>query len=156
LEVKHHKSNSASSKEPEKQVANDRWLMLVRSEQGVCALETLWPFDFHFPIYSGPGTDNEDPPFTFSVAKDMFDHGKDFSSCTLIARVLHVDHYGHSLNFIEVSALESSDLKIEHDPHWSVVSRENSYSVQGTLPLPDCVIPESSKGLHGKRSLLCL
>src|ERR1700686_1580674 len=40
--------------------------------------------------------------------------------------------------------------------HGSVVSRENGDPVPGALPLPDCFVPESSKGVHGKGFLLCL
>src|SRR5258707_15455243 len=36
--------------------------------------------------------------------------------------------------------------------HRSVIARENGHPVPGTLPLPDCFVPESSKGIHGKRS----
>ena len=86
-----------SAKEPKQQVADDHWLMLARPLQGICTLESLWPFNLHFPICGGPGTDNRDPPFTFSVAKDMLDHRNDFCSCALIASVLHVDYNGHNL-----------------------------------------------------------
>ena len=37
-----------------------------------------------------------------------------------------------------------------------VVSRENGDAVPGALPLPDCFVPESSKGIYGKGLLLCL
>jgi hypothetical protein len=37
-----------------------------------------------------------------------------------------------------------------------VVSRENGHAVPGTLPLPDCFVPDSPKGIHGKGFLLCL
>jgi hypothetical protein len=37
-----------------------------------------------------------------------------------------------------------------------VVSRENGHAVPGTLPFPDCFIPEGSKGVHGKGFLLRL
>src|SRR3984957_3140071 len=40
--------------------------------------------------------------------------------------------------------------------HGSLVSRENGHAVPGTLPLPDCFVPESSKGIRGKGSLLRL
>ena len=40
--------------------------------------------------------------------------------------------------------------------HGNVVSRENGHAVPGALPLPDCFVPESPKGIHGKGSLLCL
>ena len=40
--------------------------------------------------------------------------------------------------------------------HGSVVSRKNGHAVPGTLPLPDCFVPESSKGIHGKGVLLRL
>src|SRR5260370_28388894 len=40
--------------------------------------------------------------------------------------------------------------------HGSVVSRENGHAIPGTLSLPDCFVPESSKGIHGKGSLLRL
>src|SRR5258708_5115790 len=40
--------------------------------------------------------------------------------------------------------------------HGSVVSRENCDAVPGTLPLPDCFVAESPKGIHGKGSLLSL
>jgi len=40
--------------------------------------------------------------------------------------------------------------------HGSVVSRENGHDVPGALPLPDCFVPESPKGVHGKGFLLCL
>src|SRR3984957_12518967 len=40
--------------------------------------------------------------------------------------------------------------------HGSVVSCENGHAVPGTLPLPDCFVPESSKGIHGKGSMLRL
>ena len=40
--------------------------------------------------------------------------------------------------------------------HGSVVSRKNGYTISGTLPLPDCFVPESSKGIHGKGFLLRL
>jgi hypothetical protein len=40
--------------------------------------------------------------------------------------------------------------------HGNVVSRENGHAVLGALPLPDCFVPESSKDVHGKGSLLCL
>src|SRR5258708_38217225 len=36
--------------------------------------------------------------------------------------------------------------------HGSVVSREDGYPVPGTLPLPDCFVPEISEGVCGKRS----
>src|SRR5215469_9879941 len=88
--------------EPEQQVADDTWLKLIGAMQSVCTLEPLWPFDLHFPICCGPGTNNRDPPFTFAIAENMLDHGYDFRSCPLIARVLHVNYYGHNLNFIEV------------------------------------------------------
>ena len=83
--------------EPEQQVADDTWLMLIGAMQSVCTLESLWPFNLHFPICGGSGTNNCDPPLTFSVAKDMFDHGNHFCSCALIASVLHVDYNGHNL-----------------------------------------------------------
>ena len=37
-----------------------------------------------------------------------------------------------------------------------MVSRENGHAVPGALPLPDCFVPESPKGIHGKGFLLCL
>ena len=40
--------------------------------------------------------------------------------------------------------------------HGNVVSRENGHAVLGALPLPDCFVPESPKGIHGKGFLLCL
>src|ERR1700722_7650022 len=40
--------------------------------------------------------------------------------------------------------------------HANLVSRENGPAVPGALALPDCFVPESPKGLHGKGSLLCL
>ncbi len=40
--------------------------------------------------------------------------------------------------------------------HRSVVSRENGYTVPGTLPLPDGFVSESSQGIDRKRSLLRL
>src|SRR3984885_450127 len=40
--------------------------------------------------------------------------------------------------------------------HGNLVSRENGHAVPGALPLPDCFVPKSPKGLHGKGSLLCL
>src|SRR5258708_34930149 len=40
--------------------------------------------------------------------------------------------------------------------HGSVVSRENGHAVPGTLPLPDCFVTKSSKGIHGKGSLIRL
>ena len=40
--------------------------------------------------------------------------------------------------------------------HGNVGPRENGHTVPGALPLPDCLVPESSKGIHGKGLLLCL
>jgi hypothetical protein len=40
--------------------------------------------------------------------------------------------------------------------HGNVVSRENDHTVPGALPLLDCFVPETSKGIHGKGFLLCL
>jgi hypothetical protein len=40
--------------------------------------------------------------------------------------------------------------------HGNVVSRENGHAVPGALPLPDCFVPESPKGIHGKGFLFCL
>src|SRR4029077_19758043 len=40
--------------------------------------------------------------------------------------------------------------------HGSVVSRENGYAVPGTLPLPNCLVTEISKGVDGKGSVLRL
>src|SRR5207249_12097593 len=40
--------------------------------------------------------------------------------------------------------------------HRGVVSRENGHAVPGTLPLPDCLVPKTLKGTHGKRSRLGL
>src|SRR6266568_8094407 len=37
--------------------------------------------------------------------------------------------------------------------HGNVVSRENSHAVPGALASPDCFVPESPKGIHGKGSL---
>ena len=37
-----------------------------------------------------------------------------------------------------------------------MVSRENDHTVPGALPLPDCFVPETPKGIHGKGFLLCL
>jgi hypothetical protein len=39
--------------------------------------------------------------------------------------------------------------------HGNVVSRENGHTVPRALPLPDCFVPESPKGVHGKCFLLC-
>ena len=38
----------------------------------------------------------------------------------------------------------------------NVVSRENGHAVPGALPLPDCFVTESPKGIHGEGFLLCL
>ncbi len=38
----------------------------------------------------------------------------------------------------------------------NLISRENGHAVPGALPLPDCFVPESPKGIHGKCFLLCL
>src|SRR5580704_17232835 len=40
--------------------------------------------------------------------------------------------------------------------HGSVVSREDGHSIPGTLPVPDCFIPENSESMNGKGSLLRL
>src|SRR5437016_11386936 len=40
--------------------------------------------------------------------------------------------------------------------HRSAVSRENGHPVPGTLPLPDCFVPEISEGMRGKRSRFSL
>ena len=40
--------------------------------------------------------------------------------------------------------------------HGKVVSRENGHAVPGTLPLPNCFIPNVSKGRHRKGTLLHL
>src|SRR5882672_12452630 len=40
--------------------------------------------------------------------------------------------------------------------HGNMVPRKNGHTVPGTLPLPDCFVPDSSKGIHGKSSLLHL
>src|SRR6267143_2071115 len=40
--------------------------------------------------------------------------------------------------------------------HRSVISHENSHAVPRTLPLPDCFVPETSKGIHWKGSVLRL
>src|SRR4029077_1669360 len=37
-----------------------------------------------------------------------------------------------------------------------VVPRENGHAVPGTLPLPNCFVPESSKGVDGKGCMLRL
>ncbi len=34
--------------------------------------------------------------------------------------------------------------------HGNVVSRENGHAVPGALPLPDCFVPDSPQGIHGK------
>src|SRR5262249_25703515 len=36
--------------------------------------------------------------------------------------------------------------------HGGVVSRENGHAVPGTLPLPDCFVPEIAEGIEGKRT----
>jgi hypothetical protein len=40
--------------------------------------------------------------------------------------------------------------------HRGVVSRENGHPVPGTLPLPDCFVPETAEGMHRKRFRLRL
>jgi hypothetical protein len=40
--------------------------------------------------------------------------------------------------------------------HGNVVSREMATPFQEALPLPDCFVTESSKGIYGKGTLLCL
>ncbi len=40
--------------------------------------------------------------------------------------------------------------------HGSVIAGENGYAVPGTLSLPDCFVPEGSKGANGKVSLFRL
>jgi hypothetical protein len=40
--------------------------------------------------------------------------------------------------------------------HWSVISRENSYTIPRTLSLPDCFVLNRSKSVCGKGPLLRL
>jgi len=79
-------------------------MFLGPASQGIRALESIWPFDRHFPIFTLARTHNCDMPLPGSITKQVLNDRNYFGTGAEVTGVLHFNSYRHQTVIVQRSA----------------------------------------------------